>query len=54
MNPFQPVNFKDFDDFIESLPPEELEITLQLRRLIFECIPFVIEKLAYNVPFYFV
>lgn len=53
MNIFQNVEFKNIDDFLDYLPKEELEIVNFLRELIFENIHGVKEKLAYNVPFYY-
>lgn len=37
---------------LDSLPEEELAMTLAFRRLVFECIPDISEKLSYNVPYY--
>lgn len=48
----QNVSFRDIDEFLEYLPPEEKKITLFLRQLVFTCIPNVKEKLSYNVPYY--
>jgi hypothetical protein len=52
MNKFQPFSFKNVNDFLGTLPEDELKITEALRALAFECIPDVKEKLGYNVPFY--
>ncbi|MDX1628368.1 MAG: DUF1801 domain-containing protein [Fulvivirga sp.] len=52
MNKFQNVNFRSVNDFIDYLPENELQIVEVLRKLIFESIPEIEEKLAYNVPFY--
>ena len=52
MNKFQPFSFKTVDEFLASLPDDELKITQVLRALALECIPDVKEKLGYNVPFY--
>lgn len=52
MNKFQPVQFSDIDDLLSFLPKDELEITLRLRKIVYDSIPNVREKLSYNVPFY--
>jgi hypothetical protein len=52
-NRFQPFDFASVGDFLHSLPENELQITEQLRQLMFECIPRCREKLTYNVPFYY-
>lgn len=49
---YQSVNFKNIEEFLEYLPPDELKIVNLLRSLIFECMPQCTEKLNYNVPFY--
>lgn len=48
----QNVSFKSVDEFLEFLPEDELKIVEFLRVLIFDCVPGVVEKLSYNVPFY--
>ena len=48
----QNVSFKSVEEFLEFLPDDELRITEFLRKIVFECIPDVTEKLAYNVPYY--
>lgn len=53
MSKFQPVKYTDVDDLLFSLPKDEYEITMFLRKLIFDCLPGVKEKLSYNVPFYY-
>lgn len=52
MNKFQNVSFQNIDEFLDYLPEQELEIVEELRRLVYECIPNVKEKLSYNVPFF--
>ncbi len=52
-NKMQSVSFRNVEDFLDYLPEEELKIVLTLRKLIFECIPTISEKLSFNVPFYF-
>jgi hypothetical protein len=53
MNKFQDVHFSSVEDFLDYLPENEKGITLFLRKLIFDNIPNCVEKLAYNVPFYY-
>ena len=48
----QPVKYASVEDMLDHLPEDELEITLALRELVFECIPGITERLSYNVPFY--
>lgn len=49
---FQSVKFKTLDEFFDYLPEEELKLTKFLRKVVLECLPDVIEKLSYNVPYY--
>lgn len=53
MNKFQKLNFLSVSDFLEYLPPTEIGIVEQLRDLILQTLPDATEKLAYNVPFYY-
>lgn len=48
----QQVKFRSVDEFLEFLPPDERRITDALRKIVFDSIPGVTEKLAYNVPYY--
>ena len=48
----QNVQFDSIAELLEFLPEDELKLTEYFRRLIFECVPDVEEKLSYNVPFY--
>lgn len=48
----QNVRFKTVDELLDFLPPEELKVTEALRKIVFDCIPDVKEKLSFNVPFY--
>ncbi|MBK5285647.1 MAG: DUF1801 domain-containing protein [Bacteroidia bacterium] len=48
----QNVSFGNLDEFLKFLPEDELKITSVLRKTIFDCVPEMIEKLSYNVPFY--
>lgn len=52
MNKFQPIQFNSIGDFLDHLPEQELEIVEELRRIVYECIPDVKEKLSYNVPYF--
>ena len=49
----QNVSFSTIDQLLDFLPNDELLILETLRELIFNTIPFVKEKLSFNVPFYF-
>jgi len=53
MNMFQPMKFRSVEEFLDFLPEHELQVVEYLRQLVFDCIPGVREKLAYNVPFYY-
>lgn len=48
----QNVSFRTIDDFLVFLPEGERKIVDNLRRIIFDCMPNVSERLSYNVPFY--
>lgn len=53
MNKAQPIRFNNVDQFLDYLPEEEFKIVTLLRRIIFDCIPEIKEKLSYNVPYYY-
>lgn len=53
MNKYQNLNFRDVPEFLDYLPPQELEIVQFLRQIVLDCIPNCREKLAYNVPYYY-
>lgn len=53
MNRFQKVNFRSIEEFLEFLPENEFRVVMHLRSIIFNCLPNPIEKLSYNVPFYY-
>ncbi len=53
MNKFQKLKFNSVADFLRHLPSHELEIVETLRGTILEVMPDATEKLAYNVPFYY-
>jgi hypothetical protein len=48
----QSVAFQSVAELLDHLPEDQLDLTLRLRDLIFECIPNVEERLSFNVPFY--
>ena len=48
----QDVSFRNIDEFLEYLPDAELKTVNLLRKIIFDCVPNIEEKLSYNVPFY--
>lgn len=48
----QAYRFRSVDDMLDYLPENELAISLQLRRIIKNCIPEIEEKLAYSAAFY--
>jgi hypothetical protein len=45
--------FKNITDLIKVLPENQLLITEELRSIIKSLLPLATEKLAYNVPFYY-
>jgi hypothetical protein len=49
---FQEVSFRGVDEFLAYLPENELIIVELLRKIVLDCLPDCIEKLAYNVPYY--
>jgi len=53
MNRFQKLSFKRIEDLLEFLPENELKIVEALRKIVLNNIPNVTEKLAYNVPYYY-
>jgi hypothetical protein len=48
----QNVKFRNLEEFLDYLPPDELRLTTVLRTLVLDCIPNVKEKLSFNVPYY--
>jgi hypothetical protein len=48
----QDVNFNTVEDLFQFLPHDQLKITLYLRELIFQVMPYCEERLAYNVAYY--
>lgn len=53
MNKIQPTKFNGIGEFLDFLPSDELKIVEHLRNIIFEALPECTEKLAYNVPYYY-
>jgi len=53
MHRFQKISFRDFNDFYDYIPAEEQVLVDLLWRIIYETLPDVRERLAYNVPFYY-
>lgn len=51
-NKMQNVNFGSIEEFLDFLPEDELKMVELIRKIIFNCLPDVSEKLSYNVPFY--
>ncbi len=48
----QSVSFRNIDEFLDYLPQDELKIVNYLRKIVLDCLPGVVEKLSFNVPFY--
>ncbi len=48
----QDVSFRNIDEFLEFLTEDEIKTVNLLRKIIFDCVPNINEKLSYNVPFY--
>ena len=53
MSKIQKIKYESINDFLNFLPKNELEIVQYLRKLILKCFPHPIEKLSYNVPYYY-
>lgn len=49
----QQVKFENIQDFLNFLPKHELDIVQRLRSIVLACFPNPIEKLSYNVPYYY-
>ncbi len=49
----QQIKFWNLADFSDSLPEDELKIVNFLREIVLNAMPECAEKLAYNVPFYY-
>lgn len=48
----QNVSFDSIEELLDFLPEDERVLTEFLRKLVFECVPDVEEKLSFNVPYY--
>lgn len=48
----QDVAFKTVDEFLNSLPEEELKIVNQFRNIVQQIMPHAKEKLSWNIPTY--
>ena len=48
----QDVSFRNVDEFLEFLTEDEIKTVNLLRKIIFDCVPNINEKLSYNVPFF--
>jgi hypothetical protein len=53
MNHYHNHKFSGIEDFLHLLPKEELIIVQYLRAIILGSFPNPMEKLSYNVPYYF-
>ena len=53
MNRIQKISFSDVQEFLNYLPKKELILVQSLRSIILDCMPNPIEKLRYNVPYYY-
>ncbi len=49
----QNVSFRNVGELLDFLPDQERELVDILRTIILECLPNCVEKLSYNVPYYF-
>jgi len=54
MSKMQPIKFYSVDDFLAFLTEDELRIVTFLRDIVYNCMPFCKEKLAYNVPYFYI
>ncbi|MCC5925901.1 MAG: DUF1801 domain-containing protein [Bacteroidetes bacterium] len=53
MPKFQHTRFKSVGAFLDYLPEHEREIVEALQSIIMQSLPECVEKLSYNVPFYY-
>lgn len=53
MSQFQKLSFSSVDEFLAHLPENELRIVQALRNIVMSCFAHPIERLSYNVPFYY-
>jgi hypothetical protein len=49
----QNVDFDTVEELLDWLPEDQRKITEFLRKLVYECVPDVSEKLSFNVPYFF-
>ena len=49
----QKVKFESIQDFFNYLPKHEMVIVQHLRSIVLDSFPNAIERLAYNVPYYY-
>jgi hypothetical protein len=49
----QDVSFRNVEEFLDYLPEHELAIVERLRTIILDSLPHCEERLAYNVPYYY-
>ena len=48
-----PINNITMEEFLDSLPKKEREITVRLRKIVLKTAPELKEKFSYGVPYYF-
>lgn len=48
----QPLKYRHVEEFLETLPEQELKVTLFLRDIILSVMPEAEERMWYNVPIY--
>lgn len=53
MSKYQKVKFSNVEVFLDYLPDNERKIVDFLREIIFNSLPNPIEKISYNVPYYY-
>jgi hypothetical protein len=53
MNKFQNLKFNNVDEFLDYLPENERKLVEVLRNITLNSLPNPVEKLAYNVPYYY-
>ena len=46
------MKFSSLEECFSYIPEDEMKIVEALRKIIFQCIPDIEEKLSYNAPFY--
>jgi hypothetical protein len=49
----QNVEFSTVEELLDWLPEEQVVVTEFLRKLVYECVPDISEKLSFNVPYFF-